>query len=330
MLVNLCRRTAISAAALCIVTIVFLSSGCSGAEEREARSLAADSASISELARIEKILSSGQPFLPKHFESLKSILAKYPNSTRVIESYKSALIKREDWSALADFLNAQPPGRLSRTDRANLARAAFRLGRFDDVVTTAKPIVDEDPNDVDTAFILASGYYNVGQLDESAAIFDRYWSAVVDQKRIPEMTLRGLIYHRQGNDQKAIEVLSRSVELSPDNITALNALSRIYNARGDLARADEFRKRNEAAQAKQAAEAARAGRQVQMLYELQDKWEQQKYTDVIIIARRAIESATESNKAILYQYIAESYSKLDRPEDARAALMEIERLKQKQ
>ncbi|QYO67076.1 tetratricopeptide repeat protein [Leptolyngbya sp. 7M] len=292
--------------------------------------LVADSASNSELARIEKVLSSGQPFLPKDFESLKSILAKFPHTTRVIESYKSALIKREDWAALADFLIAQPPGKLSRTDRANLARAALRLGRYDDVITTAKPLVDEDPNDVDTASILASGYYNIGRMDESAAIFDRHWSAIVDQKRISEITLRGLIHHRQGNDEKAIEVLLKSAELSPDNITALNTLSRIYNAHGDLARAEEFRRRNEAAQAKQAAEAARAHHQVQMLYELQDKWEQQKFTDVIIIARKAIESATESNKPVLYQYIAESYSKLGRPQDARAALMEIERLKQKQ
>lgn len=292
--------------------------------------MATDSAASSELARIEKVLGSGQPFLPKDFESLKSILGKYPSAERVIESYKSALIKREDWAALADFLIAQPPGKLSRTDRANLARAALRLGRYDDVITTAKPLVDEDPNDVDTAVILGAGYFNIGRLDESARMFDRHWSAIVGQKRISEITLRGLIHHRQGNDEKAIEILSKSVELSPDNITALNALSRIYNARGDLSRAEEFRRRNEAAQAKQAAEAARASRQVQMLYELQDKWEQQKYTDVIMIARRAIESATESNKAVLYQYIAESYSKLGKPEDARAALMEIERLKQKQ
>lgn len=287
----------------------------------------ADARSADELTRIENILTTGQPLLPDDFGILKAIETLYPDAKRVREAYKSALIKREDWKAFAEHIRKTSEGSWSPTDRANLAKAYLRLGQFEDVIRTAKPLADSAPDDIEINGILSAGYYNIGRYDEAEVILDRLWPRILNEKRVGEMTLRGLIHARKDRKQEALEVLLMAVEVLPDNIAALNALSRIYNSLGDREKAEEFRKRNEQAQVAQTANENRAIRQVQLVYELQEKWSQKQYTEVILLARRAIEISDDRSKPVLYQYIAESYTRLGRHEDAKAALAEIERLK---
>jgi len=301
--------------------------GCSDARERDKQALAADKASLGELARIEQVLASGMPLQPSDYESLKKIREKFPRATKVKDTYTSALIKREDWQALIDLFGSEPEGSLSANDKANLARAYFRLGRFADVVTSAEPLVAADPENIDLAALLAGGYYNTGRFDEADALLAKFWPRIEGERRVSEMTLRALVFSRQGKDEESRVLLERVIVLQPENVTALNALSRSHFAKGDVARAEELRKRTEDAQAKITSEENRALRKVQLIYELQDKWNQQQYPDVIVIARQALEVSDAQTKPVLYQYIAESYTRLGRTEEAKAAVEEMNRLK---
>ncbi len=302
-------------------------SGCSDPRARDDEALAADKNASSELARIGQVLASGMPLQVSDFESLKTIRQKYPRATKVKEIYVSALIKREDWQALVDLFKSEPEVTLSSADEANLARAYFRLGRFADVVSSTEPLVEKDPENIDLATLLAGGYYNTGTFDKADALLAKFWTRIESERRVSEMTLRALIFSRQGKDEESRALLERVIALQPENVTALNALSRSYFANGEVARGEEFRKRTQDAQAKNTAEENRALRKVQLIYELQDKWNQQQYADVIVLARQALVVSDARTKPVLYQYIAESHTRLGQTEAAKAAIQEMNQLK---
>lgn len=309
------------------VFLALLIASCSSGATGPAKPQELDSKSAAELTRIEKELIADQPLLPSDFESLSKIESTFPDAERVQAVYKAALIKREDWEKLADYLDRLPASKLSSVDIANLCKAHLNLGRFEKAIETAKPLADAAPQNLEINAILANAYFSSARNDEAAAILDRLWPVILSQKRVNEMTLRGLIYSRQDKQREAVEVLTKVVEISPQNTAALNALSRSYHLLGDAAKADEYRKRTNDAQAATVAIAASRLSFVGLAYEVQDNWANKRYESVITSAENAMKYAEEKDKPVLYQYIAESHKMLGRPDKAQAALSEIERLK---
>jgi tetratricopeptide (TPR) repeat protein len=209
-------------------------------------------------------------------------------------------------------------------DRANLAKAYLRLGRFEEAIRAAKPLADVRPDDIEIHTLLSVAYYGSGRYEEAATTLDRFWSVISSENRAGEMALRGLIHARLDQQEEALAVLLRAVEISPGEVTALHEISRIYASRGEADKAEEFIGRLERAHAARTAAEHRIIRQVELFYELQTKWKGEQYADVIRVARRLLEISEDRAGPVLYQYIAESYERLGRPEDARAARAESE------
>lgn len=310
---------------LCLAFFV----ACQSAAQKEASLLAQDTRAKSELTRISQTLSGGYPLTPQDFESVKQIREKYPHSVEVRNVYQSALVKRGDFESLVKLIEAIPDSERTREDRLNLAKSYLKIGRYQDEVDLIKPLAEAAPKDAEMNSLLAFGYFYLGQTDDAAKYLDNIWDAIVQNKRIDEINTRGLIYFRQKDYAKAIETFNKSLEINADDISANNTLSRIYAAQGDTEQAEIYRLKTEKAQDAISENESKASRTVQSLYQLEDAWKAKRFEEVINLARQMLPSANEKNKPALYQYLAESYKALSKPEEARKVLAEAQNLNQK-
>jgi tetratricopeptide (TPR) repeat protein len=308
----------------CFAVAVFLFTACQSATKKEANLTTLHK---TELSRIAQILGGGQAFTPQDFESLKQIREKYPDSIEVRNVYQSALVKRSDWESLVKLIEAIPASQRQRDDKLNLAKSYLKLGRHREEIDLLKPLADANPKDADYNSLLAFGYFYIGQTDEAAKHLDAVWDALLQNKKIDEINMRALVYFRQKNYEKAIETFTRSLEINADDISANNTLSRIYAALGDAEQAEIYRVKTEKAQQAISEREATMSRFVQNSYSLEDAWKAKRYEEVINLARQMLAGANEKNKPALYQYMAESYKALGKPEEAQKVLTEAEKVK---
>ena len=311
---------------LCYFVVSFLCLAfcvsCQNAAQKDASLTAPDK---TELNRINQTLTGGQPLLPQDFDSLKRIREKYPDSVEVRNVYHSALIKRGDWESLAKLIESIPAATRKRDDNLNLAKSYLKLGRHQEEIDLLKPLVESGPKDVDYNSLLAFGYFYLGQTDEAAKYLDAVWDAILEGKKIDEINTRGMIYFRQKNYEKAIETFKRSLEINENDISANNALSRIYAAQGDAQQAEIYRIKTEKAQEAASENEAKGSRFVQNSYQLEEAWNAKRYQEVISLARQMLADASEKNKPALYQYMAESYKALGKLDEAQKILEEAKR-----
>jgi len=307
--------------------LLFIS--CQNPAQKETNSAPPDAKARTEISRINQILTIGQPLTPQDFESIKQIREKYPNSTDVRNVYQSALVKRGDWESLAKLINDIPASERKREDNLNLAKSYQKLGRYREEIDLLKPLADANAKDADYNSLLALGYFYLGQEDEAAKRLDAVWDALLQNKKTGEINTRGLIYFRQKNYEKAIETFKKTLEIDENDISANNTLSRIYAAQGDSIQAEVYRLKTEKAHETVGEGEAKASRFVQNSYQLDDAWKAKRYDEVINLARQMIPDADEKNKPALYQYMAESYKALGKPDEAQKVLAEAQNLKQK-
>ncbi len=310
---------------LCLAFFV----SCQSAAEKETNLFAQDARAKSEISRINQVLSGGYPLTPADFESIKQIRAKYPNSIEVRNVYKSALIKRGDWETLAKLIEEIPAEKRIRDDNLNLAKSYIKVGRYQDEINLLKPLADANAKDLDYNSLLAHGYFYLGQTDDAAKYLDAVWSAILQNKKLDEINMRGMIYFRRKEYDKAIETFKKSLEINPADVSANNGLSRIYAAQGNAEQAEVYRLKTEQTQNAINANEAKASRMVQNSYQLEDAWRAKRYEEVINLVRQMLADASEQNKPALYQYLAESYKALGKPEEAQKALAEAQNSRQK-
>lgn len=310
-----------------ILILLCVLPACRNASQHNDLSPEKDNQTLSEIARINQFLTTGQPLPPSDFESLKMIYEKHPQDSQVRNVYQSALVKREDWVSLEKFIDEIPVDVRSRSDQLNLAKVYLKLGRYQNLVDLIKPLAESNKYDLDFNGLMSFGYFYLGQNDEAAKHLDLVWEKLLQEKRADEITTRGMIYFRQNNFPKAIEVLEKSLEINPNNATATNTLSRIYTAQNNLEKAEQFRRKTTEIHQKGEEFEAKAIQNVEKIYKLQTAWKEKKYSEVIELAQKILPESEEKNKPVLYQYIAESYKALGKYEEAKAALVELEKLK---
>ncbi len=297
--------------------------------QNAARTETPDAKTKSELSRISQILTIGQPLTPQDFESIKQIREKYPNSVEVRNVYQSALVKRGDWESLAKLIVGIPATERKREDNLNLAKSYLKLGRYQEEIDFLKPFADVNQKDADYNSLLAFGYFYLGQTPEAAKYLDAVWDALLQNKKIDEINTRGRIYFRQKDYEKAVETFKKTLEINENDISANNTLSRIYAAQGDERQAELYRLKTEKAHESVGEGEAKASRFVQNSYQLEDAWKAKRYDEVINLARQMLADSGEANKPALYQYMAESYKALGKPDEANKVLAEAQNLKQK-
>lgn len=322
---NFYKQFAQIALIICLVFTI----ACQSEAEKQAQMLAADTTANAQLRQINAAISANHTVTPEQFETLKNLREKYPQSGEVRQAYKNALVVREDWAALEKLLNETPTEELSRDDKIMLAKVYLKLGRYQSVIETLLPLYEETPGSVEISSYLAGAYFYLGRYDEAEKPLERVWQQILNQKMTDDVILRGMIYLHRGEYEKAVEYLEKALEFNPESIPANNALSRVYAARGDIEKAEQYNAKVQQAFDKITAEEQKRTRAVSKVYQLQEAFQAKRYEEVITIARNLLPESDAGSKVTLYQYIANSYEALGKKQEAQNALAEAQKLQNK-
>ena len=308
--------------AVCLLGLI----ACQTKVERDAAALAADKPALAEIKRINTNLSSGQTISQSDVDALNKLREKYAASTEVRQALQAAFIKRGDWAAAEKLVGEIPESEQTNADRLTLAKIYFKLGRFQEAADTLGKLPPDKAIELEAKSLLGQALFYLGRTDEAAQTIDSIWEQILLQKKTDEVTLRGMIYFHQGNYDKAVETLKKAIEITPENISATNALSRVYAAKGDAANAEIYQTRTQRGNAFAAATEKKKSRLVPLFYELEDAFKSKKYNEVISLTRRILPDADEKNRAALYQYLAAAYQAQGNQTEANNALAEAAKL----
>ncbi len=313
-------------AELLLIASALFAGACTSAGVSSEGDFQKDAAAQSAVKTAAASLQSTRSITPEAFKALRDAFEKYPNASPIRDVYRQALISREDWDAIEKFLT--DGGReLSQDDRVLLGQVYVKSGKYQQAADTLQPIVTQDPNDLEANRLLAYAYFHLDRIGEASAALDRVWQQIVDAKRHDEMTLRGLIYLREDNFPKAIEVLNAAHEIAPDHIAANNALSRAYARMDNTEKAEYHRRLTVEGQDRAVRDRLRGSDNVRKVVELEQAWKAKEHSRVIQLAREILPSSPPAQQFVAYQYIYESSKALGDEAGAQRALAEAQRLK---
>ena len=118
--------------------------------------------------------------------------------------------------------------------RSKLAELYGRTGQFNQSIKSYLTLIGSNPNSPDTYFNLAIQYKNAGLFNEA---LEAYENSLANKISGPEEVFlnMGVIYstHLQ-NNQKAMECLEQSIEISPHFVSALMNLANLHEETGDV------------------------------------------------------------------------------------------------
>lgn len=308
------------------VCLVFLTA-CQDTAQKDAELLSQNRQDSVELQRLKGVIGT-RLITRADLDSLKKLYAKYPTVDDVKKTLQAALVVRRDWSALEKLLTEIPKEQQTDADKIELTKVYIKLGKGKEASQTITPFADAKTDDVELNGLAGQAFFVAGQNEEAAKYIDRVWGKLIAAKKVDEITTRGLIYFYQGNNQKAVEVLTEANKINGNYIPTLNALARVYAAMGNETQAESYRTHVEKIMHDVTAEETRNAKLVEHANELQKAWNEKRYEDVIKIAQGMMPDADPANKAVLYEYIAQSYHALGKTEEAKAAMNEAAKLKQ--
>jgi tetratricopeptide (TPR) repeat protein len=302
---------AVFAIAACI-----LLSGCGSAADRDEAALKADSGAQDVLRRVNAESASQRNISAASFEELKKLIAKYPESPTLLKYYRSALIYRGDFKALADLLSKDGiPG--SVEDRKTLAKAYVESGQYAKALELIGPLVAADPKNLEFRGLAGLSYLRVGDLDNAAQSFDAVWDQIIEKKMAPEISLRGIVYFRQNKLEKARETLELAASIDPGHITTNNTLSQVYRELGNDVKAEEFAKKAYDAQKRSVAQNREANSRVARKVLLEQAWKAEEFRKVVELSNQLLaETKNPAEEQRLFEYLYNAYKKLGMEKEA--------------
>jgi len=311
-----------------ISTAIFLLCllACQNKSESDAARLATDKSALAEIKRINTNLAGGQTVSQSDVDSLNKLREKYQASAEVRQSLQAVLIKRGDWAAVEKLIGETPESERTGDERITLAKVYFKLGRFQDAADTLKNLPPDRTTELETKSLLGQAQFYLGQTAEATQTIDSIWKQILAQKKTDEITLRGMIYFHQGNLDQAAETLKMATEIAPENVSANNALSRVYAAKGDAANAEIYLAKTQKVNEIAAAAEKKKSRLVPLFYRLEDAYKAKKYDEVISLARQILPESDEKNRAVLYQYLVGAYQAQGKTAEAQNAMADAARL----
>ena len=139
----------------------------------------------------------------------------------------------------------------------DLAAGLFVRGQYREAIPLLKQILEKDPNNLDSALRLATAYSSLGRDAEAVAAFGRAQTIAPDSQDV--RTYLALHYARGREWPKAVPLLERIVQESPDRLPALEALAVVRERQERIAEAIDLRRTIYRMRAPSAAELARLG-----------------------------------------------------------------------
>jgi tetratricopeptide (TPR) repeat protein len=300
--------------------------GCGTPADRDASALGGDTTAMAELTRVAQAIEAGQGVTPGDIESLTRVQQQYPRAGTVRQTLAAALMSRGDWTATVALLGEVPDSERTAPESADLARAQFQTGHYDEALRALEPLLQSAPSDLELTVLAASADFRLGRNDAAAARLDAVQARLVALGHADGLALRGLVAFHQRDYDNAADVLGQALRLRPDHVAAHNTLARLHAERGERREAEVHLQAAQAALDQVAAAERQAGSTVQYVIELQDGWKAKNSLLVVDRAERLLPGAGTEQRVVLYQYLVEAYRFLGRPQDAQAAQAALRRL----
>lgn len=310
-----------------IFSCLFLFVSCQKKSEKDIEAFKKDAQAVTEFNRINQVIGRGQYLSQTDIDSLNKIREKYPQNPNVRLLMQSALIKREDWQAAADFINQIPENERTEDEKKNLAKILVKLGRYEEALETVTPLLTKNVENIELISLSSNALMNLGRYEEAGNRLDKVWNELLNQKKADEVTMRGMIWFYQKNYDKAIETLNKAVELNPESVAAYNSLARVYAAQGKAEKAEEFTKNVQSVFDKMTADSQKKAKFVADAKNLEEAFKNKRYEEAVNLAKTMLPAAETENKFVLYQFLANSYQALGKAKEAQDALVEAEKLK---
>ncbi len=301
---------------LCFALFTACTNDAGGESER----LRADSVAFENLRRIKTSMDATGTLPNEDFEILRTINARYPQANETKQTYRQALMLRGNWTEIERDFSTIPFEQLTADEKLVLAQSYGKLGKYRDMAAVLEPLVEAEPGSVARRGMLAFAYFHLDEPEKAAEHLDSVWEGIVSEKKVDEITLRGLIYLREKNIPRAIEILKQAVELNPKSSAAHNALSRAYSQAGNEELSKIHRAKAKEQYEMSAASTFAASRRVGQIYQLEAAWKNKNYPEVIALANEMMPGADGPQKSVLYQYIFESQKALGNEAEANKAL----------
>lgn len=103
---------------------------------------------------------------------------------------------------------------------------AFRdEGNYSEAISQYGAIIEEFPQDERPYYELAWAYWLIGEADLAISSIER--AVVIGSSNLRVYLRAGQIYELAGNPQKALQAYQRALQISPENLEALQALERV-------------------------------------------------------------------------------------------------------
>jgi len=278
------------------------------------------------LVQLSNSLRTTRSISNENFAEIRSLIDRFPTSKAVRQTYLEALIVRDDWGTLETYLTGTPSDELSPDDKLLLGKVYIKNGKYSKGLEILEPVAANRSDDFEIIGLLGNAYFHLDQPEKAGPLFDGIWERLVAEKRYEEITMRGLIYFRNGDIQKALEVLNRSYEIKPDQVAVNNALSRIYAKLGQTEKSEFHRGLTVSSLDRSVEEKYRASQNVQRIIELENAWKAKEYSRVITAARQMLPTAPPTQRVVLYQYIVEAATAIGDKATVDDARSEIQKL----
>ncbi|MFZ1702672.1 MAG: hypothetical protein WBO10_13595 [Pyrinomonadaceae bacterium] len=315
---------------LCLVALCLaVLSSCQGRAGSDKDLLTKDKTAMAELQAINRDLQTQQLITPENFDKLKALRAKYPDSKDIEKTFVAALADREDWELIEELLTSKTSTGRDRDDNVLLAKVLVKRAKYAEGLDQLRQLGTADSNDVELRSISAFANFNLGKLNEAEGDLDAVWDAVIAQKRIAEINLKGMIQFRNGQYDQAVATFEKSLAFAPTDPATNNMMSRTYAAMGNAELADKYRLLGESSRDKSTLDETNKLRFVSLGKKLQAAWTAKRYSEVIDLAGQMLPLAAPANRVPILQYLAESHKALGNQAAADAAMLEIEKLKAK-
>lgn len=312
-----------------LVLVLALSLGCGSAAERDAKKFKQeDPEGFAAVQRMREKSAQGGKLTADELAVAKQLHQKYPAEPDLRRLLVTASQRNGDWAGVAALVEAIPAGERTREDQLTLGQAYLKLGRHAEASALVGPLAEAAPADVELNNLAGQAWFNLGDHNRAAAIFDRVWAGLIAGKQVDAVVERGLIYFYQGAHPKAIETLKQALQLDGSSIAANAALARVYSAIGDQQQASIHQQRAEQIHAQSTADEARAMRLVGLVRELEAAFRAQRYQDCVTTAQQVVALAPPATQATAYQYLAQCYQAQGNTVEAQKANEQATRLQQ--
>ncbi|MCE2558774.1 MAG: tetratricopeptide repeat protein [Acidobacteria bacterium] len=182
----------------------------------------------------------------------EALLAELPVDDPGVKLLKAQVLlqQADPWGAINELrlLAAEPPPAIRDAIRRTLARAYLVVGEADGALEQMKPIENIGPED---AVVLASAYFQAGQLTEAIEALAPYAEALPDNPPPdnPPPVARDIVLeygrylHSAGEAEHAVPFLRLATELDPEAPDAFQALGQALAASGEREQAREVLER---------------------------------------------------------------------------------------